>query len=508
MTLTFFRVSLVVIALSNFVSATAQDYTESALLFSRTKPSGSARILGLGGSQTALGGDYSSALSNPAGLGMFNRAEFTFSLGLSDHSSTAAYYGNKTDDNRSVLNIPGFSYVWHFQNKDENLIGGSLGISFSRINDFNQATTYSGSNQKKSIIDYFIEQANGFNTQQFDVDEYHYNTPTGLAYYNFLIGPVSTFDPGAPDDIYFTFAPYPNRQQEMEEIVVKGATNQYSISYGGNIKDKFFFGGGIGILSLRYDSQKDYFETFDSTTVTSLHLQENLTVRGNGFNATIGAIVRPINNLQLGVSYTTPSFYGLTETYHATMSTRWMNFDYYNDGSEILRDNSNDPISTDVVTSDYNFTAPMKFTGGVAYITKFGFITGDIEYTNPSKAKYKSDISGISFSDDNNNIKTVYKPAINYRIGAEFRHEIFRLRAGYGVQTNAFKENISSDNTITSISGGAGIRTKKFYIDLAIVHSAGKNFKYQPYTFSDGSGPVADVKNKSLSGILTVGFSF
>ncbi|HEY9490281.1 MAG TPA: hypothetical protein VIQ51_18220, partial [Chryseosolibacter sp.] len=467
-----------------------------------------ARILGWGGSQTALGGDYSSALSNPAGLGIYNRAEFTFSLGYTDHQSTASYYGNKTDDNRSIFNIPGFSYVWYLPNKNENFISGSVGVSFSRVNDFNRSITYQGSNQNKSIIDYFIEQSNGFTTDQFEPDEYHYNTPTGLGYQNYLIGPISTFDPEGPDDLYFTFAPLPIRQQEMEEILVKGATNQWSISYGGNVKDKFFFGGGVGITSLRYVSQKNYFESFDSTTVESLHLVENLNIRGTGVNATIGAIVRPTSSLQLGISYTTPTFFGLTETYDASMSTRWMNFDYYNDGSQILGDNSDQPIATDIVTSEYNLTIPMKLRGGIAFITQYGFITGDVEYTNPSKSKYKSDISGISFTENNEDIKSVYEPVINYRIGAEFRMDIFRVRAGYGVQGNTFTESIDADNTITSISGGLGLRLKTFYVDLALVHSSSKEYHYQPYSFFDGSGPVVGLKDKTLNGLITVGFTF
>ncbi len=503
MTKKFIGVSLTAIALLGFLSVNAQDYAESALQFSRSQPTGSARILGLGGAQTALGGDYSSALSNPAGLGMFNRGEFTFSLGLTDHQTTASYYGSKTDDNRSVFNIPGFSYVWNFPGKNQTLVSGSLGVSFSRVNDFNSAITYQGSNQNKSIIDYFIEQSNGFTTEQFEPGEYHYNSPTGLAYHNYLIGPWSTRDPEAPDDLYFTDAPFPDRQHEMEEILVKGATNQWSISYGGNIQDKFFFGGGIGISSLRYQSRKDYFEDFDSTTVQNLHLNEKLDIRGTGINATLGLIVRPVNSLQLGVSYTTPTFYGLTETYEATMTTDWNNFDYY--GIETL---NNLEASTDIVTSDYNFTAPMKLRGGIAFITKYGFITGDVEYTNPSKAKYKSDISGLSFQDNNDDIKSIYQPTLNYRVGAEFRHDILRVRAGYGVQGNAFNDNIGSDNTITSVSGGVGIRTQSFYVDLAVVHSTGKRYQYQPYTFFDGSGPIVDLKNKTLNGVITVGFTF
>ena len=72
----------------------AQSYVESALLFSRTRPGGSARIQGMGGSQIALGGDYSVGLSNPAGLGMYNRSEVTFTPGYSTYNTEADYLGN------------------------------------------------------------------------------------------------------------------------------------------------------------------------------------------------------------------------------------------------------------------------------------------------------------------------------------------------------------------------------------------------------------------------------
>ena len=501
-----FRIYLTAIVLLNFSGAHAQDYTESALLFMRNQPAGSARILGLGGSQTALGGDYSSALSNPAGLGLFNRSEFTFSLGLADHHSAANYLGTHSEDNRSVFNIPGISYVWNMPRQDDSFYGGSLGISFSRVNDFNRSTVYQGNNTNNSIIDYFIDRATGETTDQFFESEFpNYNTPTALAYFNYLIGPTSILNPPGPEDEYFTDATYP---YQMEEILVKGAANQWSISYGGNVKDKFFFGGGIGITSLRYDSQKTFSETFDSDTLEALQLVENLEIRGSGFNATFGAIVRPVSFLQFGISYSTPTFYSLSETYDASMSSRWNNFDYYGDGETILGDNSNEPEETELVVSDYSFTAPGRLRGGVAFISQYGFITADVEMLNPSKAKYRSKDNLISFAGDNQNIQTVYKPAINYRIGAEFRKDIFRVRAGYGVQSNTFNEDIDSDNTITSISGGLGVRLKTFYIDLALVHSATKDYKYQPYTFSDGSGPVADLKDKTLNGIISVGFTF
>lgn len=503
----YFRIYLTAIILLNFAAVRAQDYAESALLFSRTQPAGSARILGLGGSQTALGGDYSSALSNPAGLGMFNRSEFTFSLGLADHQSSANYLGTHTDDNRSVFNIPGISYVWNIpKHNDASFYGGSLGISFSRTNDFNRSTFYHGNNENNSIIDYFIDQATGETTDQFFEEEFpNFNTPTALAYFNYLIGPTSILNPPGAEDEYFTDATYPFQE---EQIVVKGASNQWSISYGGNVKDMFFFGGGIGITSFRYKSQKIFSEAFDSDTLEATQLNENLNIHGSGFNATFGAIVRPVPFFQFGISYTTPTFYGLQETYDASMWSRWNNFDYYGDGETILGDNSSDPEETEIIASEYNFTAPSRLRGGVAFISEYGFLTADVEMMNPSKAKYRSKDDVLSFTNDNENIQEIYQPVINYRIGAEFRQNIFRIRAGYGVQGNTFSDNVDTDNTITSISGGLGIRMKTFYVDLAVVSSNGKAYQYQPYTFSDGSGPAVDLKERTLNGLITVGFTF
>jgi hypothetical protein len=509
----FFRVALTAIILFNFSASFAQDYAETALLFSRTRPGGSARIQGLGGSQIALGGDYSSGLSNPAGLGMFNRSEFTFSTGLASHSTSANYLGNTTDDNRTVFNIPGISLVWHMPKDNGAFLGGSFGISLSRINDFNRSTLYSGKNDNNSIIDYFIDQAFGSTTAQFDDNGAHYNTPTGLAYFNYLIGPKSTLNPPGPNDEYFTDAGYPDKQQE--EILIKGASNQWTFSYGGNIQDKFFFGAGIGIASIRYKSQKIFSEEFvpkntsNPDTLYYLQLNENLDIRGSGVNATFGALVRPVDFIQVGVSFVTPTFYGISETYSASMGTRWDDFDYYGDGSEILGDNVNDPNRphTDLITSEYNLSTPMKFSTGIAFISKYGFLTGDIEMTNPAKAKYSSDTPGISYTDENGSIRNLYQAVINYRVGAEFRHEIYRVRAGYGVLTNAYRDDIGADNKITSLSGGLGIRTKDFSIDFALVSSSSKKYNYQPYTFYDGSGPVASLKNRTTTGMITLGFT-
>src|SRR5688500_20379316 len=81
----------------------AQDFVDNALLFSRSRQNGSARIQALGGTQVSLGGDYSSALSNPAGLGMYNRSEFTFSPGVTTNKFSSTYLVENTDASKSAF---------------------------------------------------------------------------------------------------------------------------------------------------------------------------------------------------------------------------------------------------------------------------------------------------------------------------------------------------------------------------------------------------------------------
>jgi hypothetical protein len=132
----------------------AQSTSETALLFSRFNPGGSARIQGMGGVQTSLGGDYSSAFSNPAGLGMFNRSEISISPGFNTAKITSAYLDNSTTATKTNLNIPGLGFV--FQSDKEGRSGflsGAFAITLNRVNNFNQDFSYQGVNNKNSIID-------------------------------------------------------------------------------------------------------------------------------------------------------------------------------------------------------------------------------------------------------------------------------------------------------------------------------------------------------------------
>lgn len=489
----------------------AQGFVENALLFSRTRPGGSARIQAMGGAQIALGGDFSSALSNPAGLGMYNRSEATLSLGYSINSMDAEHFGTSESDSKNQFHIPGLSYVHHSPKESGAFLGGSFGFSMTRTNDFNSNIAYSGRDNISSIVDYFLEDANGLFPDQLNFD-----FPTGLAYDNYLLEDSTFF--GGPENYYFSvMGLYDDpddirRLTRRETISTSGAQYQWSIAYGANFSDKLFVGANLGIATLRYSYSSIYRESdfsFDLdpafNPLNNLQMEETLDIEGTGVNLTLGIIFRPIDNLQVGASFVTPTYYQITDTYFAGLSTQWNNYDYLGTG-EILSAISHE--SSSPIVSEYNLTTPLKFSMGIAwFISKYGFITGDVEFINYGKTRYDSDIGSISFDPENTVISTAFTNAVNFRLGGEVRLENYRLRAGYNVQSNPYNEQFDISSGRNTISAGAGIRLKKFFADLAWLGTKADATIF-PYNFQNGYAPLVDLTSRTNTFMLTLGVNF
>ncbi len=495
--------------------AHAQDFVDNALLFSRTQPGGSARVQALGGAQVSLGGDYSSALSNPAGLGMFNRSEITFSLGLNDNTTSSTYFGNTTDDGRTVLTIPGFSYVQKQEQTKGKYLGGAFGFSYSRTNNFNAQYSYAGDNSESSMLDSFINFANSNALSADDLDGDYYYTLTGLAFNGYRL--IDLYED--PDqNVYWDTELYPIDANgvynfptvlQSQQVTRKGSQSQLSFSYGGNYDDIFFFGASLGIASIRFNQEQLYEESNfrysqypNYNPVDRYTVDESFDIEGSGVNLTIGGIYRPIDFLQVGVSYATPTFYTVTDTYVAGINSYWNNYEYrgLTLGNEFAEFDA-------PVISEYDLRTPSKLTVGTTFINKHGFISGDFEFVNYNNAKYSSNIQGISFSDENGDIKSAHRSTMNYRLGAEFRYEIFRLRGGYNYQADPYREQNDIDRSIQTISGGAGMRMTNFYIDFTVLQAKG-NSQRIPYFADDLPTPVATQKNTTTNFLVTVGFPF
>ncbi|WBO84261.1 OmpP1/FadL family transporter [Hymenobacter yonginensis] len=495
-----------------FAQQVAQGYQVDALRFSQTQPSGTARTLGIGGANVAVGADLSSLVTNPAGLGLYQRSEFSFTPGLGLSNADATGFGATTSDSRNSLHVAslGAAFVRRRPDADNNAWrGGTLAIGFNRTNDYNQRFRYRGQpDPSQDILQRFndpeISVANA--EQQFNSG---YRTLDGLAYGALLTDYYYTN--GQPrDSVLGLSRPFEDtgRLTQDEVVLTTGSQTQFDIGYGASYRDRLYVGGAIGIVSTRYNSTSTLTaseaEPNGNTAFNSLTYREIVETRGSGINARIGAIYRFNDAVRFGASIQTPTLTTLSETYSSSLSANFDRPVRVGNQSYTSRE-----VSTGTTPFDYLLTSPFRASGGVtAVIGKYGFISGDVEYVNYSQARLNTAENQVDndFGPDNTAIKGLYQSAVNVRVGGELRLDVFRLRAGYARYGDAYRQS-DFDRTQNYYTGGAGIRQNNFFLDVAGVYGTSKRF-YSPYTLSTNNTPVVSVDASRFTTTVTAGFLF
>ena len=117
--------------------AAAQETYENANLTS-SDLNGTARYVGMGGAMEALGADISTISSNPAGIGLFRRSQFSVSGGLLMQSK-GKEFGDGKKTNTSFDQI-GFVYTTRAP-RGSNI---NFGFNYSKSKNFDFLLNASG----------------------------------------------------------------------------------------------------------------------------------------------------------------------------------------------------------------------------------------------------------------------------------------------------------------------------------------------------------------------------
>lgn len=462
-------------------------YFEDALRYSQYRSTGSARIMGLGGTQTSLGGDVSNIHENPAGLGFFRRSEASFTGAYGSLDSETTFMSQVQNNSKSNFALPNISVVISNTKAPLELgdwRGGSFGISINRSLLFNNTFGYfSNTRGSLSLLDFYVMNymRNG---------EPAIGAPDGLP---LDVGLIHIADNGDffKDPDYAIGNPFQDERVENE-----GSKTEISFSYGGNYKNKLFVGATVGVSSLNYSSTKIYNEEFlDNEDLTSLYfsLQEKLFQDGTGVNLGLGVIYKPIDELNLGLSFKSPTWTRINDEFDADIFAEFYDLDGNLEFDE-------DAVS-DLYLTTINLRSPMKISaGGTFFFNKNGFITADVDYVDYASMRLSS--PDFSMDPNNDEIKNFATSAINFRGGAEYRYNIFRVRAGAAFYGDPMDAD-GLDRSMRQYSGGVGVRLPNWYVDLGIIHS-----DYNSYYSSFPDAALASTQNKQLTGQLTVGFNF
>ena len=504
------RIYTLLVCLLCISVASEAQYFEDALRFGSFNRNlgGTARMQAIGGAQTALGGDISSATVNPAGLGFFNKSVFVVSPSI-DFINANTEFGifgidgyqaqGSEEAFRNNFNFANIGTVINFgkgRYTDDKFKGGSLAISISRNNSFHLLRDYQGENGSNSIIDNIIQDAG--NEVVVNLSELGF-----AAFDQFLISPI--------DGGYGAFVGgFPVQRESIEE---RGSHYQFNVAWGGNYDDRLYFGGGMGVQILNYRQERVYEEfdfllnSTDQDSLNAIRVDDQISVRGRGVNFNLGLIYRPVQFLTVGASYTSPTFLSLDEESFLDLAADWdagSTFTETVDGIEETFDLASiDPYQSNLFVNQYRLRTPQRVNLGAAlFVGKNGFLSGDLEFVNYATSNINS--TDFSTSEDNDLIDQALTSVMNIRVGGEYRIENFRLRAGYAIFPDPVKNSAFDD--LTSVSFGFGYRTFDYFLDFAVVSSS-RQEQAVPY-FIDGDQPVAtsDITNTTVS--VTFGLNF
>ncbi len=456
-----------------------------ALRFSMTGPGGTARYLSTAGAFGAIGADFSTLSTNPAGIGLYRTTEFTITPGLNYTVATANYGGMKSEDDKYKLNFNNAGVVFAFGNrsvKTGNWKRFQFGFGMNRIADYTGNTTVEGDNQFGSILQAYQKKATGIMPNNLDPFD------TQMAWDTYLFKDTVT---GSNGILQYTSVIPDGGVRQIKYIERSGNQNEMVLSLGGNYNDRLYLGGTIGFPNINYREDASYREIDAGDSISmfnSLHINDYLFTSGSGVNFKFGIIARPFDWIRIGGAIHTPTFFKLHDEYSRNIKHR-------NDvGQEIL-------ASSPKGLYDYSLRTPMRAIVSLGFIIgKYGFIGIDYEAVDYSDAKFET--QNDYFPEVNRVIREEYQEASNLRIGGELNLNPFRIRAGYALYGSPYQNGIN-DFEKSTIALGLGFKDKNYFLDFAwVMTSYGEDY----YLYDPTLVLPAQIDNFSTAMVMTLGF--
>jgi hypothetical protein len=415
--------------------------------------------MAMGGAFTSLGGDFSSTLQNPAGLGMYRKSELVFSPGIGYGNTRASYLGQSKSDFSTQFINSNIGYVGTYNSGRKGLVSASFALGYNRDNNFRNNTLIRGENSLSTLADYFWDRAEGNDPETLDA------FMERLAFDAYIIDTI------AGGNFEYT-TPVERPVDQRKTIESQGGSGEWTLATGLNFGDVFYFGLSLGFNSLYMkQSAVHYEEDIDNLTdFNYFRFTEQLKVEGKGFTARIGMMARIAEVIRLGASIQFPTYYHLSESYYNTL------FSEFDNGS------THDAYPTDPEgfkvdgIFDYNLSSPLKTALGASIqIGKAGIISADAEYVNYAGMRLRPEDADTDFSLENDDIRQAYRSVVNLRMGGELRLGNVSLRLGGGYYPSPYAAGeLNEKASYTQITSGIGYRTKGFFFDLgymALFHS-------------------------------------
>lgn len=541
-----------ILMLTAIPATAAAQSSIDALTLSDTELRGTSRFMSMAGAFTALGGDLSTLTQNPAGIGVYRGSDVALTLDLSFLSNKSSNIPGGATMNNTNFDANTIGYVGTMNFGSNSVMSTfSWGVSYNRLKSFTRNYRGSGIPLQTSMSNYIALMSDGIDPENMisksGYDPYQdsqINWMNILAFNGAITTPtIVTDNAGKVTDIYYDgLFQYDVPAQDGKPAIPattgtagfnvreRGYADEYNIAFGGNLANVVQWGLDLGITDLTHEQWTSYDEALQGANIRAgneyydvieegdcdWQIDNWKKTTGTGFNLKFGLILKPVQELRIGVAVHTPTWYSMTTSYNANLT--------YGGSNRVQRDRG-----TNTAVYDWNLRTPWKLMFGLAgVIGGRGIISADYEYSAYDKM-HTSDSYG-DFDDYNDDIATYFRATNTLRLGAEFRvTPQFSLRLGYSYASSNVKSDAADNNLEIYTSGtnlgytfnqssnyvtaGLGYRTGGFYVDLAYVNRQ-RTSTYHCFTpFQDYDGlwtlaPQAKIKENANQLALTVGYKF
>ena len=480
-----------------------------ALRYSELLPSGTARMVGVGGAMSSLGGDMGSLTINPAGLAVYRKSEFNLSPAVQFTSVGSTLNGGpEFDENKGRFGVENIGLVFYKGYNNEKLKAFNFGVTLNRVANFARTTTYEGATPG-SIINSFQENAQGLTNAELDAFTSGVAADAGALF--ILDGDQETEWSSDFRDAFGTLFDFESAPIERREVITTtGGINDLALSMGFNFSHKLYVGIAGSFPIVRLEETRRYQEDDSNTNAVplfrNLNFDQTLTTTGIGASAKVGFIYRITNQIRLGGSVHTPTRYALSDAFSTSMEYIFVDGEATGN-PELIDGEGLSPVQD----FSYALRTPWRFNGGASVVLKkFGFISLDLEYFDYGNQSYNFTINdntaGLRTIENavNQEIEDSFASVLNVKIGAEYLIKKFRLRAGYGIFGSPFESGSDARNVL---SFGAGIRGEKAYLDLAFRNTSSTE-TFSPYTSPNqfSQDVSSDIGTNNI--IMTFGYRF
>jgi len=477
--------TLLMLSISAAYFVQAQDVStirNTVDIYSNNQISGSSKYQGMAGSMGALGGDFSTLNSNPAGIGVSIASDLSLTLNVESYKNKTSFGGASLDYSKNITDIGNSGGILVFD------AGGNSNWKFVNI----------GVNYSNKSLDSYSETPGNSN----------------------LVYPILDDQGNVADNLTFRGHAY-NRSGNMSKL---------SFGVGANYDNRIYLGAGFNFHSADFEQwDTAAFSTQTYNTIDEYHKQDTpFSESSTGFSATVGIIGKVNQNFRLGAAIETPTWWRITRAYNFYDDFQ------FGDGTGTEDRKISSPMKATLsaaYVANKNFAINVDYTLG---ITKPHYKV----YGNPER--YLND-----FFDDNYKNLSEIKVGAEYRIadlrirgGYGFASNPFDSISFNSLNSNGSAQDRTFDNLFigkrNTLAFGLGYDFKSFYIDAAYQRITSKYdspFLYGPaplnsgdyndgyfsvmnggnrdyYVINSDAYAVSEVKNTRDNFFITLGWKF